>query len=478
MLVVWWRSKLRAFAELDLIVLFLTLVLPFLSAVVLKAVGWQISQFNNPGQITLSMVWQGLVGAGRAVRRQRGDRLPLAAGALVGRGRRLLGHRAALLHHLPDQRPGHRHRADRVAGLLDRPAGGDARRPAVVLLLPDRAAVRVPAADSQLRRHLLLAADAAVLARVGYHGLLEQSEATPPKRHPSRRATPAYTPPISVQALFEAFIVFWPLATWVVFTYVGEKMAWHTVYFATSMAPLAGWWLGRVIDGINWKTARSQGIFWLMAMVPLFLIALRAILPTSTRRPFRGCDVTGLSTTVQWVLALIFALVLIYFIYDRIVALGWRAEPARDCVSPGRRAGCRDGGRLLPLQLHQLRLCDRADGVCARHARYQAGAGADWRRSRARRRATIRSRVAYDDDSTWPLEWYLRDYPNKVYYRREPQPRHHGFAGGDRRRQESLQGEAISGRPLPRVQLPADLVAQETYKGLTWSAYATASRIP
>ena len=48
-----------AFAELDLIVLLLTLVLPFLSAVVLKALGWQISQFNNPGQITLALVWQG-----------------------------------------------------------------------------------------------------------------------------------------------------------------------------------------------------------------------------------------------------------------------------------------------------------------------------------------------------------------------------------------------------------------------------------
>ena len=57
--VVRWRSKLRAFAELDLIVLLLTLVLPFLSAIILKAVGWQISQFNNPGQITLTLVWQG-----------------------------------------------------------------------------------------------------------------------------------------------------------------------------------------------------------------------------------------------------------------------------------------------------------------------------------------------------------------------------------------------------------------------------------
>ena len=74
------------------------------------------------------------------------------------------------------------------------------------------------------------------------------------------------------------------------FTYVGEKMAWHTVYFAVSMAPLAGWWLGKVFDGINWAEGRKRGIFWLMGMTPLFLIALKALLPTSTRRPFS--DVT------------------------------------------------------------------------------------------------------------------------------------------------------------------------------------------
>jgi hypothetical protein len=59
-----WRSRLHAFAELDLIVLLITLVMPFLSAVVLKAAGWEISQFNNPGQITLEQVWKGFTVVG------------------------------------------------------------------------------------------------------------------------------------------------------------------------------------------------------------------------------------------------------------------------------------------------------------------------------------------------------------------------------------------------------------------------------
>ena len=50
------------------------------------------------------------------------------------------------------------------------------------------------------------------------------------------------------------------------------------------MAPLAGWWLGKVFDGItnNRAEGRKRGIFWLMGMTPLFLIALKALLPTST----------------------------------------------------------------------------------------------------------------------------------------------------------------------------------------------------
>ncbi len=42
-----------------------------------------------------------------------------------------------------------------------------------------------------------------------------------------------------------------------------------------------------------------------MGMVPLFLIALKALLPTSGRRPFVDVTVNGLSNTAQWILALV-----------------------------------------------------------------------------------------------------------------------------------------------------------------------------
>ena len=134
------------------------------------------------------------------------------------------------------------------------------------------------------------------------------------------------------------------------------------------MAPLAGWWLGRVIDGIDWRAGVRKGILWLLLMVPLFLVALKALAPTSTRRPFMDVTVNGLSNTAQWILALVAALVLVYFLYDRIVALGWGQSARAIVVSLSALLLVLHRQRLLPFQLHQLRLCDRADGLRPRHA--------------------------------------------------------------------------------------------------------------
>ncbi|HSN75681.1 MAG TPA: flippase activity-associated protein Agl23, partial [Anaerolineae bacterium] len=310
--VVRWRSKLRAFAELDLIVLFLTLVLPFLSAIILKAMGWQISQFNNPGQITLSLVWQGFavltllfvisVVIGLLWLRQR---WLIAAGIFwaiellffttfltngQGIGTGLIGS----LGYWIDQQEVMR--------------GG---QPWYYFYMLVPLYEFLPLV---LFIGGLVAWIASLFGRQGNKGVpAGESQVTGARTH-ADTPTPPYsdtpTPALSVQRIFEAFLVFWPLATWAVFTYVGEKMAWHTVYFAVSMAPLAGWWLGKVFDGINWTEGRRRGIFWLIGMTPLFLIALKALLPTSTRRPFSGVTVGDLSNSAQWLLALVVMLVL------------------------------------------------------------------------------------------------------------------------------------------------------------------------
>ncbi len=422
-----WRWHLRIFREIDLIVLLLTLVMPFLSAVILKALGWQISQFNNPGQITLPMVWQGLlvVGILFIVSGLFGflwlrERWFVAAGVFwaiellffttfltngQGVGTGLIGSLGYWIDQQEVMRGGqpwyYFYLIVPLYEFLPWLLSGVGTIGAVAWLFRQRTVPQTgrvePAVDASSPDNL-----GAERARAR-GAELQVSEA----------------PPLAVQTIFVAFLVFWPAATWAVFTYVGEKMPWHTVYMAMSMAPLAGWWLGRVIDGIDWQAGVRKGLLWLLLMVPLFLIVLKALLPTSARRPFADVTVSGLSNSAQWILALVAALVLVYFLYDRIVALGWDQSARTVVVSLS--------ALLLVFTVSVSYRFNFTNYDYAIEPMVYAHATPDIKLAMSQVEELSRKiagdhaiRVAYDDDSTWPLEWYLRDYPNKVYYGQNP----------------------------------------------------------
>lgn len=471
LVVMMWRMKLRVFAELDLIVLFLTLVMPFLAAVVLKAVGWQISQFNNPGQITLSQVWQGFLVLGLLfVASAAFGIFWLRRGWLIAAG---IFWALELLFFTTFLTNGQGVATGLIGSLgywIDQQEVMRGGQPwyYFYLLVPLYEFLPlvlfiggvVTWIASLVGRRGSRETEQPVAA---VRGARERGASSAPPQESLRPAAPV----LSVQRIFEAFLVFWPLATWAVFTYVGEKMAWHTVYFTVSMAPLGGWWLGKVIDGIDWAQGRRRGIFWLIGMVPLFLVALKALLPTSARRPFMDVTVNGLSNSAQWLLALVLALVLIYFIYDRVAALGWGQSWRAAVVSLS--------AILLVFTIGVSYRFNFINYDYATEPMVYAHDTPDIKLAMSQIEEISRKiagdhalRVAYDDDSTWPLEWYLRDYPNKVYYGANP----------SRDSMDSpvvIVGDKNLSKAKPYLgdryyEFPYRLIwwPRETYKGLTW----------
>ncbi len=430
-----WGRRLAAFGELDLIVLLFTLVMPFLSAVVLKALGWQISQFNNPGQVTLAVVWQGglvlgllFIFSGVLGYWWLGRRWLIAAGLFwalellffttfltngQGIGTGFIGslgywidqqevmrggqpwYYFYLLIPLYEFLPWLLSMAGTVAWLV-----GVLRRRGEAETRGERDAERGRQGDKGTRGQ----GD----KEIGKQGAKEAEAVLP------------YPPtPISVQRVFEAFLVFWPAATWAVFTWVGEKMPWHTVYFAMSMTPLGGWWLGKVIDGIDWRGGWQRGMVWLMGMVPLFLLALKAVLPPATKRPFADVTVNGMSNTAQWLLALIVALALIYFIYDRVMALGWRQSVAAAATSLAALLLVFTVG--VSYRFSYINYDYPIEPMVYAHATPDIKLVMTQLEEISRRTVGDHAlRVAYDNEATWPLEWYFRDYPNKVYFGTSP----------------------------------------------------------
>jgi DNA-binding beta-propeller fold protein YncE len=232
-------------------------------------------------------------------------------------------------------------------------------------------------------------------------------------------AQPASVPALDVGSLFLAFLVFWVFAVWVVFTYVGEKMPWHVVYFTTPMALLGGWWLGRVIEGINWRLVWARGGLWVLAAVPVFLLALKAIIPIAGHRPFVDTTMGGLSNTFGWVAAALVGAVVLWLAGSRMAALG------RD-----------QSLRLLALSVAAL-LGIYTAGVAYRFAfinydyptepMVYAHGTPDLKLAMSQVEQISRKtaggydlKIAYDSSALWPLEWYLRDYGNRVYYGDNP----------------------------------------------------------
>ena len=428
-----WRRRLHLFAELDLIVLMASFALPFASAIVLKALGWQISQFNNPGQITLAMVWQGamvvvvlFVVSGLIGGFWLRSRWLIAAGLFwaieflflttfltngQGLGTGLIGS----LGYWIDQQAVMRGGQPWYYFFLLVPlyeflplvlgVGGIVAW-VVTVLRRRRESVEQPPLEPDS-------------SRPARSGLSSGIGGPRGKRATAEAAATETRPPLGVQPVFDAFLVYWVLATWAIFTYVGEKMAWHTAYFATSMALLGALWLGRLIESVRWREIRVGTAITLMALIPLFLVALRAFLLSSSERPFADVTLNGLSNSAQWILALVAALVLIYFIYDRMVAIGWG-----------------QGVRVIALSLvgvlaiftwivsYRFSFINydyATEPMVYAHGTPDIKMAVSQIEEISRKTVGDRAlKFSYDDDSTWPLEWYFRDYPNKVYYAASP----------------------------------------------------------
>ena len=73
---------------------------------------------------------------------------------------------------------------------------------------------------------------------------------------------------------FGLFLVFWCVSTFLLYTYITEKMPWLLVNVALPLVVLAGKFLGDVVEGIQWRRAWRYGGVLIVPGVLLFIAAL------------------------------------------------------------------------------------------------------------------------------------------------------------------------------------------------------------
>ncbi len=236
----------------------------------------------------------------------------------------------------------------------------------------------------------------------------EEDDQAPVQAEPSDKA-------IS-DARFVAFLIFWNLSTLFIYSWAGEKMPWLVVHPALPMIILTGKFAGDIFSRVDWQAVWRRGGALLALLLPVTLFGLYMLIK---QQPFQGLSVFDLRETGNWVTALLVTLFLIALTVLVIRRLGGRYS-LRVAI----------GTLLVVLSFFTVRFAWMATYINYDYATellFYAHGGPDLVPT-MNEIAEISERtvgdkmikLAYDNDVNWPLEWYLREYPNRVSYGDKP----------------------------------------------------------
>jgi uncharacterized protein (TIGR03663 family) len=218
------------------------------------------------------------------------------------------------------------------------------------------------------------------------------------------------------QSLFIAFLIFWTICSLFIYSWAGEKMPWLVVHPVLPMIILTAKFAGDLFSRVDWREMWQRGGALLALLLPVTLFGLYTLV---TKQPLQGLSLSKLQETGQWFAALLVTLLLLV-----LTALLVRRLGGRRALKVG------VGTVLLFLSFFTVRFAWMASYINYDYATellVYAHGGADVKPTMneiadisARTVGDKQIKVAYDNEVSWPLEWYMREYPNRVYYGDKP----------------------------------------------------------
>jgi len=215
---------------------------------------------------------------------------------------------------------------------------------------------------------------------------------------------------------FVAFLIFWTFSTLFIYSWAGEKMPWLVVHPALPMIILTAKFVGDLFQGVDWQAVWKRGGALLALLLPVTLFGLYMLIKL---QPFQGLSVFSLQETGNWLSALLVTILLVALTVLVIRRLG--ARPSLLVAI---------GTLLVVLSFFTVRFAWMAAYINYDYATellFYAHGAADVvptmdeiAEISERTVGDKMIKVAYDSDVSWPLEWYMREYPNRQFYQETP----------------------------------------------------------
>lgn len=219
------------------------------------------------------------------------------------------------------------------------------------------------------------------------------------------------------------FLTYWGFAMLAILSWAGEKMPWLIIHITVPLCFLAGSLIGLLVTKIEaqWKswTSRTRRLFLVLTVASLSLLtqwylamawATAGPLVSSSGLPLRAAR-SELSLRLAWLPLLVTLVLLVVTLVDRhwrhnaaAISLGSLAALALFQIHAGWRLTYREGDvprdmlvyvQTSPFVVQLTRQLEQFS------LELTGGTGLE---------------IWYDSGTSWPMNWYLREFPNRRYF--------------------------------------------------------------
>ncbi len=218
-----------------------------------------------------------------------------------------------------------------------------------------------------------------------------------------------------------AFLGYWSITALVAYSFAGEKMPWLTVHITLPMILFGGWGIGTFLEKVDWQLFTKQRGWLITGLAAATLIAVMRVLGSlvGAAPPFQGSELDQLRATGGFLGAFVFSVAAAYALWWLTRGSGWlpllrgfSALILLGLFGLTVRTSLRASFPHADLATEYLVYAHGAPGVKTAMGQIEELS--------IRMTDGLGIKVAFDDDVSWPLNWYLRDYPNQYYFGASP----------------------------------------------------------
>ncbi|MCX6080009.1 MAG: TIGR03663 family protein [Chloroflexi bacterium] len=213
----------------------------------------------------------------------------------------------------------------------------------------------------------------------------------------------------------------WTITSIAAFTIAGEKMPWLTFHMSLPMVLWGGWAIGSLIDRIDWKELQRRNALLVLALLAIFTLSIVGILIAllGSPRPFEGQELTQLQATTSFIFAILGAVASLFGLTRLLNDWDYKQSIYLNVLV--------FFGILAVLTIrasyraNYLKFDSAQEYLVYAHS--FSGVKDVLRQVDDLSEKTVGGKdivVAYDDDTSWPMSWYMREYPNARFYGAQP----------------------------------------------------------